>query len=32
MFFFLKNPKKYIAGTRMRYEGMKNDNDIADLI
>ena len=32
LFFFLENPKEYIAGTKMVYKGLKKESDRVNLI
>lgn len=32
LFMFLKNPSKYVAGTRMAFAGLDSEKDRADLI
>ena len=32
LYDYLLNPKKYIPGTKMPFAGLKDDEDIADLI
>lgn len=32
LFVFLKNPGKYVVGTKMAFAGLENEKDRADLI